>query len=169
MKTSLKIVVGACVLALFVGMAAAQDDNSVTKMSTLKLGPLPVTPACTTLAPTHGDPFKGAAVIAIKMTTGCKIPWHWHTANEHLMIVSGHGKVEMRDHNMSESVGPGDYVFLSGKHIHQFTCVAACTFYDVTDAAFDIHYVDKDGKEIKPEDALKTAAKPATPKAAPKK
>ena len=76
------------------------------------------------------------------------------------MFVSGKGKLEMRDAAAS-SVGPGDYAYLPGKHQHQFTCVAACTFFDVIDSAFDIHYVDKDGNEIPAADALKAPAKPA--------
>jgi quercetin dioxygenase-like cupin family protein len=156
-KTSIFL---ALLLMALAGSLAAQD-NSVAKMATLKMGPLPVLPACATIAPTHGDPFKEAATIAIKMTTGCKIPWHWHSAGESLIIVSGKGKVDMQDHNMSETLGAGDTVYLAAKHHHQFTCLAACTFYDITEGAFDIHYIDKDGKEIQPEEALKGAGKAA--------
>ena len=53
----------------------------------------------------------------------------------------------------------GDYVNLPGKYVHQFTCVAACTFFIVPSAAFDIHYVDKSGKEISPDEALKSKSK----------
>jgi len=169
MRTQVAILL--LLLVVVASAAFAQDENSLAKIATLKLGPLPVFPTCVTLAPTHGDPFKGPATIAIKMTSGCNIPWHWHTADESLIIVSGKAKMEMKDHNMSENIGAGDYVFLVGKHTHQFTCVAACTFYDVTYGAFDIHYVDKDGNEIKPEDALKATSKaaPAAKKSASKK
>jgi quercetin dioxygenase-like cupin family protein len=102
------------------------------------------------------------------MTTGCKVPLHWHTAAEALMIVSGKGKIEMKDAG-AENVAPGDYVYLPGKHQHAFTCTAACTFFDVTEGAFDIHYVDKEGKEIPAEEALKSPAKPASAGAEKKK
>ena len=63
---------------------------------------------------------------------------------------------------MAETLGPGDTIYLPGKHHHQFTCVSSCTFYDVTEGTFDIHYVDKGGNEIKPEEAFKnSAAKPS--------
>ena len=52
----------------------------------------------------------------------------------------------------------GDYIKLPAKNVHQFTCVAACTFYLATDGAFDIHYVDKEGKEISMDEAVKTKA-----------
>jgi quercetin dioxygenase-like cupin family protein len=151
-----------------VALSAAAQDNAKVGVTTLagsKFGPLPGLPACATLSVQRGDPTKGAAVILIKMTSGCKIPWHWHTAAEALAMVSGKGKLEMKNGAMSmSSVSPGDYVYLPGKHVHQFTCLAACTFFDLTEGPFDIHYVDKDGKEIPPDQALKPAAKPAATK-----
>jgi mannose-6-phosphate isomerase-like protein (cupin superfamily) len=142
--------------------AFAQDKAGVTTIAKSKFQALPGLPACLTLSAQRGDPFKTAAVILIKMTAGCKVPWHWHTAGEGLMIVSGKGKIEMKEGDTpAAAVGPGDYVYLPGKHVHQFTCPVACTFFDVTEGAFDIHYVDKDGKEIPPEQALPPAKKPA--------
>jgi len=79
------------------------------------------------------------------------------------MMVSGKGKLEMKDAAAS-AVAPGDYAYLPRKHPHQFSCATACTFFDVTEGAFDIHYIGKDGKEIPPDQALKPAAKPAAKK-----
>lgn len=141
--------------------AQDQEKPGVVPMSSSKFITLPVAPACLTLSPQHGDPMKGAAVILMKATAGCKIPWHWHTANENLMFVSGKGKVEMKDAGAAQTVGAGDYVYMPSKHVHEFTCTAACTFFNSIDGAFDIHYVDKDGKEISPEEALKASGKPA--------
>ena len=147
-------------VALIAAVASAQDKASVVPIAKTKFTSLDGLPKCLTLSPQHGDPTKGPAVILIKMSTGCKVPWHWHTAAESLLFVSGKGKLEMRDAAASNA-GPGDYVYLPGKHQHQFTCVAACTFFDVIDGAFDIHYVDKDGNEIPAADALKAPAKAA--------
>ncbi len=137
-----------------------QDKAGVTSAAGSKFTNLPGLPTCATLSVQRGDPTKGAAVILAKATTGCLIPWHWHTAAEGLMFVSGKAKIEMKGATAA-AAGPGDYVNLPGKHEHQFTCVAACTFFIVTDGAFDIHYVDKDGNEIPIEKALPPAKKPA--------
>jgi hypothetical protein len=40
------------------------------------------------------------------------------------------------------------------RHVHEFVCPAACSGFVVSDGAFDIDYIDKDGKEIAPEVAL---------------
>jgi quercetin dioxygenase-like cupin family protein len=158
----------AVAVLLFAAMAApspAQDKAGIVPIAKTKFSALDGLPACMTLSAQRGDPFKGPAVILIKMTAGCTIPWHWHTANESLMIVGGKGKIEMKD-AAAQALVSGDFVFLPSKHHHQFTCIAACTFFDVTDAAFDIHYIDKDGKEIPPAEALKAPAKkPAAPAA----
>jgi len=139
----------------------------VVPMSTTKFASLPVVPACLTPSPQSGDPSKGEALLLVKMKPACTVPWHWHTAIEDLMIVSGKGKVEMKD-AAAQNVTSGDYVHLPSKHVHQFTCTTACTFFLHTSAAFDIHYLDKDGKEIPPEQALKSPAKSKPAKGADK-
>jgi quercetin dioxygenase-like cupin family protein len=140
--------------------AMAQDKPAVVTAAASKFAPLPGLPACGTLSVQHGDPTKGAAVILAKLTPGCKVPWHWHTATESLLFVSGKAKVETKD-APAATLTAGDYAYMPGKHVHMFTCLAACTFFIATDGAFDIHYVDKDGKEIPPDQALAPAAKPA--------
>jgi mannose-6-phosphate isomerase-like protein (cupin superfamily) len=170
MKSLRRLAVTAGLVMVMTLCALAQDKPAVVTAAGSKLATFPGLPACMKLSPQHGDPTKGPAVILIKMTAGCTVPWHWHTAGEGLIIVRGSGKIEMKDATpASSAVGPGDYVYLPGKHTHQFTCSAACTFFDITEGAFDIHYVDKDGKEIPPDQALGAAKKPVTPKPAPTK
>ena len=69
------------------------------------------------------------------------------------MIVSGLAKVEMKG-GSSVTVGQGGYAMMPGKHVHQFTCTSACAAFVSSDGAFDIHYVDTNGKEIPPDAAL---------------
>ena len=123
-------------------------------LSENKLEPMPGMPACTTMAVESGDPSKGSSVIVFKATAGCKIPWHWHTPTEHVMIVSGSAKVEMKGGG-NATLGPGGYAKMPSKHVHQFTCVSACSAFVYSDVAFDIHYVDASGKELPPDAALK--------------
>jgi quercetin dioxygenase-like cupin family protein len=111
-----------------------------------------------TVSVLHGDPSKGPAVLAGKLKPGCKVPWHWHTAAENLVVLSGSAKAEMKD-GASHALASGDYVYMPAKQAHQFTCLTACTIYVMPDGAFDIHYIDKDGKEIPVEQALPSAAK----------
>jgi quercetin dioxygenase-like cupin family protein len=142
--------------------AQSPDQMPYAALASTKFMALPVLPACMTISAQRGDPMKGAAVLLLKIKSGCIVPWHWHTANENLMMVSGTGKSEMS--GGAHTMAMGDYLYLAGKEIHQFTCISSCLVFDVIDEAFDIHYVDADGKEIPVEQALKPMAKPAAEK-----
>lgn len=150
--------------AVLVAISIARPVHGEEHMShaaspAAKFGPVPGLPGCATAAPREGDPGKEAFVVLAKTTTGCKIPWHWHSGMERLMIVSGKAKVEMKE--ASSTMIAGDYINLPAKHVHQFTCLAACKFFIESDRAFDVHYVDKEGKEIPQEEALKPAKRMA--------
>ena len=106
-----------------------------------------------TLSVQRGDPSKGPSVILLKFKPGCVVPWHWHTAAEQLIVISGTGKAQMKD-GQPTSVHPGDYLYLPAKHVHQFTAVTAVTMFDLPSGPFDIHYVDPSGAEIPPEKAF---------------
>jgi quercetin dioxygenase-like cupin family protein len=146
-----------------VTVAKAQADKPmVTTLATSKFGGLPVLPACATFAVEKGDPNKGPSILLIKATSGCVVPWHWHTAAEQLMFVSGVGKIEMQD-GQPHALNKGDFALLPAQHHHQFTCTTNCLFFNSIEGAFDIHYIDKSGKEIPPEQSLKTASPAKTP------
>lgn len=145
----------ALVTGLLLANAHAQETGVLRKMSENKFVSMPGLPGCVTLAVQNGDPAKGASVILLKAKSGCVIPWHWHTATESVMVVSGSPKMEMKDEGSPALLGPGGYAMLPAKHVHRFSCKSACTVFFTSDAAFDIHYVDAAGKEIPPEAALK--------------
>jgi quercetin dioxygenase-like cupin family protein len=156
--TALLVLLSAFVAGPILRRAQAEDKMVYAARSASKFANLPGLPTCMTLSVQDGDPSKGASVILAKLTAGCVVPWHWHTATEHLMMVSGRAKGEMRD-GPTASLSAGDYLLLPGKSVHQFTCAAACTVFLVIDGTFDIHYVDASGKEISPDEALKSKAK----------
>src|SRR5262249_52836519 len=139
-------------------LARAEDKPEHAAKTASEFVNFPGLPTCLKGSVKNGDPDKGGSVILTKASAGCVVPWHWHTANEQLMMVSGSATVEMKD-GKPEMLYNSSFVSLPGKIPHHFTCAAFCTFFIVSDAAFDIHYVDKDGKQISPDDALKSKAK----------
>ncbi len=145
------------VLAVGLGIettASAQDKMTYAAKAASKFVNFPGLPTCLTGSVQSGDPSSGPSVILAKAASSCVIPWHWHSVSEQVMIVSGAAKVGMKD-GKPMTVHSGDYLSLPEKNVHEFTCVAACTFFIVPSGAFDIHYVDKGGKEISPDEALK--------------
>jgi len=133
-------------------------------MAQAKLVTFPGFPTCATGAVVNGDPAKGPSIILSKVAPGCSVPWHWHTPNEHLMIVSGVATAQMKD-GQPVTLRAGGFAAMPSHHTHKFSCRAGCVLYVHSDAPFDIHYVDAQGKEITPEEATKavkeTAGKPA--------
>lgn len=134
--------------------AAAPAPMAVSKnLSDQKFEAFPGTPACLTGVALSGDPGKGPALLEAKFATGCTIPWHWHTPDEHIMLASGVGRMEMKDAK-PVTLRAGAYAMMPSHHPHQFTCVSACVMFLRTDGVFDTHYINADGKEIPPEEAL---------------
>ena len=131
-------------------------------MADMKFVAFPGMPTCATGSVQSGDPTKGPSIILAKMAAGCSFPWHWHTPNEHLMMVSGAGRLEMKD-GKPVTLRAGGFAMMPSRHVHQFACAAGCSLYVYSDGIFDMHYVDAQGKEISPDEALKAVKEtPAT-------
>ena len=130
------------------------ERAAVKSAADQKFAPFPNVPACMTGAVERGNPETGPSVILIKGSAGCVVPWHWHTPNEQVMIVSGTGRIEMKGEKPA-LVRAGGYVFAPSHHVHRFSCLGACSAFVHSDGTFDVHYVDQAGNEIPPEQALK--------------
>ncbi len=157
-------VMGLLSLPWLVAPASGQQDDKPIVQNTPpeKFQKVPNLPDCITAAVEQGDPAKGASVLLVKGTGGCKAPWHFHTPNEQLMMVSGVGRVE-RKGEQAVSLRTGGFAYAPPKHVHQFTCVGGpCSFFLHSDAPFDIHYVNQNGNEIPTEQALSKGHKRAS-------
>jgi len=73
-------------------------------------------------------------------------------------VISGTAWAEMKDMKPIK-LSPGDFLLLSTKQIHKFTAITQVELFDISDAQFDIHYVDATGKEISATTALNRTAK----------
>ena len=149
-------------LAYVGGGAWGQSANQGTgqNVADMKLNPFPGIPGCALGAAVNGDPGKGPSILFAKSSTGCNVPWHWHTPNEHLIIVKGVARLEMQSGGPSITLRAGGYAMMPASHVHRFRCTSSCEFYVYTDGAFDIHYVDSKGKELSPDEALHPASQP---------
>ena len=145
----------ACLGLLVAASAHGQEmPSSGRNVTEMKLTTIPGLPTCAHGSVENGDPTKGPSIIFAKIPAGCSIPWHWHTPNEHVMIVSGVARLDMKDAK-SLTLRSGGFAMLPTRHVHQFRCQQACSLYIYSDVAFDIHYVNAAGTEISPAEALK--------------
>ena len=99
-------------------------------------------PSCLSTAVEVGDPSTGPATILLKATKGCVVRWHFHTAEEQIMVVKGEFKVEMISMPAAVLV-PGGFTLIPSKEKHQFTCThrSECLLFLTIDRPFDSTWV----------------------------
>jgi quercetin dioxygenase-like cupin family protein len=154
------LVTVACIYLAGLSASAQEMNSSGRNVTEMKMTTIPGLPTCAMGSVQSGSPTNGASIIFAKLPDGCSIPWHWHTPTEHVMIVSGVVRMDMKDAK-SLTLRAGGFVMLSPHHVHQARCAKACSIYIYSDVAFDIHYVNGQGKEISPAEALKIVGEKA--------
>jgi quercetin dioxygenase-like cupin family protein len=130
-------------LALCIGGAALAEDAA-----TGAIKPLPSVKfsqdndvACLVSALETGDPATGRSTFLLKAAPGCVVPWHFHTAEEQLIVIGGSVLAEMTGHQPAR-LGPGGFAVMGGHMPHRFTCRgrSACLMIVAFDRAYDIHW-----------------------------
>jgi hypothetical protein len=109
-KTNWKLAV---VLAVFVsGPVLAEDTatGAIKPLSSVRFAP-DAEVKCLSSAVETGDPASGRSTLILKASAGCVVPWHFHTAEEQLIIVSGTVLAEMI-HHPSARLGPGGFAVM---------------------------------------------------------
>src|SRR5579864_5894645 len=92
------VVIAATGLVAGAALAWAQEAASqaaVVKPTPTEFSTPPGAPDCITIAVQDGDPSKGPSIMLAKFAARCTVPWHWHTPNEQVMMVSGAGRFTM--------------------------------------------------------------------------
>jgi quercetin dioxygenase-like cupin family protein len=89
-----------------------------------------------------GDPDKGPSTFLLRAAPDCKVPLHYHTAEEQLFVVRGDLETGM------EGVTPrvlqaGGFAMMPSKEKHWFTCQSkdGCLMFVAFDRAYDIFWV----------------------------
>ena len=161
--SALLVIIG--LIATTATASRAKDDlHSVgVNPQALKFEPIPNMPTCVTAAILRGNPRSEASYALLKFASGCRVPMHWHTPSEDLVVISGQGTLVMKDGGPPLKFVPGAYASLPSHHMHQANCTRTCLLFAMSDGAYDIHYVDAKGDEISLEKALAQLA--ATTKA----
>jgi quercetin dioxygenase-like cupin family protein len=150
------LLLGACAISAHAADAADNAHAVLLKSpAQAQFVASPGVPACTRSKLLRGDPGKGPSSILVKMDGGCVVPWHWHSASEELLILSGTVIGQMRGES-SFQLGAKGYVGMPAHHVHRFKCAmgASCTVFVVLDAAFDLHFVDASDQLVTLEQAL---------------
>jgi hypothetical protein len=129
--------------ALFItGPAVAEDAamGTIKSLSSVRFSP-DKDVKCLSSALETGDPTRGPSTFILKAPPGCVVPWHYHTAEEQLIIISGRVLAEMPGHP-STRLGAGGFAMMEGHMPHQFTCQgkSPCVMVVAFDRAYDIYW-----------------------------
>jgi quercetin dioxygenase-like cupin family protein len=140
MKRRIDCTLIAC-LAVLTGAAALAEGSATGAVKPLRS--VQFSPdsdvKCLSSAIETGDPTTGHSTWILKAPPGCVVPWHSHTAEEQLIIVSGAVLAEMTDHPPTR-LGPGGFAMMGSHMPHQFSCQgrSACLMFVTFDRAYDI-------------------------------
>jgi quercetin dioxygenase-like cupin family protein len=132
----------AVMIACIGGAALGADDpaGDIKPLASVKFAPDPDV-KCLSSAVETGDPNKGRSTLILKAPSGCVVPWHSHTAEEQLIVITGNVKSEMLDHEPAR-LGPGGFAVMGSRMPHQFTCLArpGCLMFVAFDGPYDIFW-----------------------------
>src|SRR6266571_8896638 len=142
MKRETNRTLAAC-LAVFISGAALAEDRAtgaIKPLSSVKFSP-DNDVKCLQSATESGDPTTGRSTLILKAPPGCVVPWHYHTAEEQLIIISGTVLAEMTGHP-STRLGAGGFAMMGGHMPHQFICQgkSACLMMVAFDRTYDIFW-----------------------------
>jgi quercetin dioxygenase-like cupin family protein len=142
MKQDKNWTLATCLAVLISGAALAEDaaTGAIKPLSSVKFSP-DNDVKCLLSAIETGDPTTGRSTLILKASPGCLVPWHSHTAEEQLIVISGTVLAEMTDHQPTR-LGPGGFAVMGSHMPHRFTCQGklACLMIVAFDRAYDIHW-----------------------------
>jgi mannose-6-phosphate isomerase-like protein (cupin superfamily) len=129
--------------ALFITVPAVAEDaamGTIKSLSSVRFSP-DKDVKCLSSALETGDPTRGPSTFILKAPPGCVVPWHYHTAEEQLIIISGRVLAEMPGHP-STRLGAGGFAMMESHMPHQFTCqgTSPCVMIVAFDRAYDIYW-----------------------------
>lgn len=113
--------------------------------ASLAWGPCPaVFPAGCEIAVLHGDPSRPNADVFFKVAAGYRIPHHWHSSAERMVLVSGELHVTYDGHPAAE-LKTGMYAYGPAGAPHSGTCVSAtpCVLFIAFEGPVDVQTGDR--------------------------
>ena len=115
----------------------------------LKWGPCPpLLPKGCGIAVLHGDPAKNNVDIFLRLPPGSRIPRHWHTSVERMVLVAGEMHV-VYDGHPRILLKPGTYAYGPAKLPHEAECRkgATCVLFIAFEQPVDAVAADGEPKK----------------------
>ena len=149
MRCSLWFCLGA--VGCFASAQVAAQEQAVTRTARdadLKWGPCPpFLPKGCGIAVLHGDPAKDNVDVFLKVPSKSKIPLHWHTSAERMVLVAGELHVTY-DGQKTAVLKAGTYAYGPAKRPHKAICASAvpCVLFIAFESPLDAVPVESASK-----------------------
>jgi mannose-6-phosphate isomerase-like protein (cupin superfamily) len=142
--TSLFVVLLSCVAvaskpAMSQESTGEQAISRTHKDSELKWGPCPtIFPKGCEVTVLHGDPANGRSDVFLRTPADYRLPAHWHTSPEHMILVSGELHVTYEGQKPSV-LRAGSYAYGPAKVKHEARCANAgpCVLFIAFESPID--------------------------------
>jgi quercetin dioxygenase-like cupin family protein len=97
---------------------------------------------CLRSATESGDPATGPSTLILKAAPKCDVKWHYHTAEEQLIVTHGSLLTEMEG-MPAATLEAGGFAMMPGKVKHRFSCQSKteCMLFVSFDQKYDIVWV----------------------------
>jgi len=107
----------------------------------------PFLPAGCSIAVLHGDPAKDNVDVFLKLPPRSKIPLHWHTSAERMVLVAGELHVTYEGQTAAV-LKPGTYAYGPAKRSHEGSCASdvACVLFIAFESPLDAVPIEGAGK-----------------------
>jgi quercetin dioxygenase-like cupin family protein len=130
---------------ILVAMPAGTSDGIVRSLSQVKFEQ-DEDVKCLRSSLESGDPRTGPSTYILSAPEKCAVPWHYHTAEEQLVVIRGSVLTEM-DGMRSSTLGAGGFALMPSKKHHQFSCgeKSECLMVVSFDRPYDIFWVKELG------------------------
>ena len=94
-----------------------------------------------------GNPDTGPSTFMLKAPAGCRVPAHFHSAEEQLIVIRGTVATGMKG-TPTVALTAGGFAVMPGKAIHWFSCEGKepCLMVVSFDQKYDIVWVDAHSK-----------------------
>jgi len=106
---------------------------------------------CLQSATETGDPSTGPSTLILKAAPKCEVKWHYHTAEEQLIVTHGSLLTEMEG-MPAATLEAGGFAMMPGKVKHRFSCQSKteCILFVSFDQKYDIVWVKDDSHPAPP-------------------
>jgi quercetin dioxygenase-like cupin family protein len=134
-------VLGVCAAAWALSPAPEASVSLTARDAALQWGPCPeFMPKGCGISVLHGDPAKPNADVFFRVPGKAKIPSHWHTSAERMVLVEGEMRVTYAG-QAPTTLKPGSYAYGPAKLEHHATCASdsQCVLFIAFEGPVDVH------------------------------